>query len=250
MSPSPSQRRVALVANTSFYIGPSLARELARRGHDLVIGDPEPGLVEELEAIGATVAVAEHVWDVADAEVAERLVQTGLDAFGRIDAATAFTGEIIVGQFLDSTIAQLHKLERGLIDAPYQFMKAVLPTMVEQGSGQVLMITSSAGNRVLPTAPLYSALRAGATHLVRNAAAGVASDGVQVNALGTNFMNFDGFIRANNADTPEGLARTVAHVPMGRLGSVEECATLCCAYLDGTCGFVTGQFVAHDGGWS
>ena len=44
-----SGRRVALVGNTSFYLGPPLARELARRGHDLVIGDPEEGLVDELE---------------------------------------------------------------------------------------------------------------------------------------------------------------------------------------------------------
>ena len=129
-------------------------------------------------------------------------------------------------------------------------VNAVLPSMIEQGQGQLLMITSSAGNRVLPSAPLYSALRAGATHLVKNVAADVASKGVQVNALGTNFMDFDGFIAANKADTPEGLAKTVARVPMGRLGTVDECAALCCAYLDGTCGFVTGQFIAHDGGWS
>ena len=249
-TPHEMGRRVVLIANTSFYIGPPLARELARRGHDLVIGDPEPGLVDELEALGATVAVAEHVWELADVEVAERLVQTGLDRFGRIDAATAFTGEIVTGRLLKSTTADLHKLERGLIDAPYQFMKAVLPSMIERGEGQVLMITSSAGNRVLPAAPLYSALRAGATHLVKNVAADVARHGVQVNALGTNFMDFDGFIAANGADTPEGLEKVVSRVPMRRLGSVEECAALCCAYLDGTCGFVTGQFVAHDGGWS
>jgi 3-oxoacyl-[acyl-carrier protein] reductase len=243
-------RRVALVANTSLYIGPPLARELAKRGHDLVIGDPEPGLVEELESLGATVATAQGVWDLAEPEIAERLVKIGLERFGRIDAATAFTGEIVKGPFLQSTTADLHKLERGLIDAPYQFMKAVLPPMIERGQGQVLIITSSAGNRVLPAAPLYSALRAGATHLVRNVAQDAAPHGVQVNALGTNFMDFPGFIAANKADTPEGLAKTVARVPMGRLGTVDECAALCCAYLDGTCGFVTGQFVAHDGGWS
>jgi NAD(P)-dependent dehydrogenase (short-subunit alcohol dehydrogenase family) len=243
-------RRVALIANTSFYIGPPLARELARRGHDVVIGDPEAGLVEELESLGATVAVAEDVWDLAEAEIAERLVQTGLDRFGRIDAATAFTGEIVTGRLLKSTTSDLHKLERGLLDAPYQFMKAVLPSMIERGQGQVLMITSSAGNKVLPAAPLYSALRAGATHLVKSVAADVARQGVQLNALGTNFMDFPGFVAANGADTPEGLAKTVAHVPMGRLGTVDECAALCCAYLDGTCGFVTGQFIAHDGGWS
>jgi 3-oxoacyl-[acyl-carrier protein] reductase len=243
-------RRVALIANTSFYIGPPLARALAKRGHDLVIGDPEEGLVDELEGLGATVVTAQDVWDLADPANAERLVHAGLERFGRIDAATAFTGEIIGGRFLQSTTADLHTLERGLIDAPYQFMKAVLLPMIERGQGQVLMITSSAGNKVLSAAPLYSALRAGATHLVRNVAQDAAPHGVQVNALGTNFMDFPGFLAANKAETPEGLAKTVARVPMGRLGTVDECAALCCAYLDGSCGFVTGQFVAHDGGWS
>ncbi|MBX3312747.1 MAG: SDR family oxidoreductase [Actinobacteria bacterium] len=243
-------RRVALVANTNLYLGPPLARELARRGHDLVIGDPEPGLVEELEGTGAAVEVVEGVWDLADAANAERLVAAGLERFGRIDAATAFTGQIIVGSFLRSTRDELHTLERGLIDAPYEFLKAVLPSMVERGQGQVLVITSSSGNRVIAGAPLYSALRAGATHLVRNVARGVARHQVQVNALGTNFMDFPAFREAAGADTPEGRAAVEGQVPMRRLGTLEECATLCCAYLDGTCGFVTGQFVAHDGGWS
>ncbi|MDH5238752.1 MAG: hypothetical protein OEW85_14165, partial [Acidimicrobiia bacterium] len=68
-SPDRAARRVALVANTSFYIGPSLARELAKRGHDLVIGDPEPGLVDELESLGAAVVTAQGVWDLADPEI-------------------------------------------------------------------------------------------------------------------------------------------------------------------------------------
>ncbi len=243
-------KRVALIANTSVYIGPPLAREMARRDHDLVIGDPEPGLVDELEALGAEVEVVRGVWDLAEPEIARRLTKASLHRFGRIDAATAFTGEIIGGRFLESTTDELHRLQRGLVDAPYQFMKSVLPSMIDQGSGQILMITSSTGAKVVPSAPLYSALRAGATHLVKNVAREAAPHGVQVNALGTNFMDFPGFIAANRADTPEGFAKTVARVPMGRLGSIEECATLCCAYLDGTCGFVTGQFIAHDGGWS
>ncbi len=41
-------RPVAIVANASHYVGPSLARELAKRGFDLVLGDPAEGLVEEV----------------------------------------------------------------------------------------------------------------------------------------------------------------------------------------------------------
>ncbi|MCP4436534.1 MAG: SDR family oxidoreductase [Actinomycetia bacterium] len=243
-------RRVALVANTSFYLGPPLARELARRGHDLVIGDPAEGLVEELEAAGSRVVVAEHVWNLADPDKAGELVNVGLDTFGRVDSAVAFTGQIIGGAFLDSTADQLATLEQGLIDAPYQFLKAVLPPMVQAGSGQVLVVTSSSGARVTPGASIYSALRAGATHLVKNVAREMAPNGVQVNSLGTNFMDFDAFLAASGADDPEVRKRVESKVPLGRLGTLEECAALCCAYLDGTCGFVTGQFVAHDGGWS
>lgn len=242
--------RVALVANTTFYVGPPIARELARRGHDLVVGDPEPGLVEELQALGSEVEVVEAARDLSTPETTDRLVGTAMERFGRLDAATAFTGEIVVGRFLESTTEDLRKLERGCLDAPYHFLKGVLPPMVQRGSGQVLVITSSSGARTTPGAPIYSAVRAGATHLLRNVAREMAPSGVQVNGLGTNFMDFPAFLAANRATDPEGRARVESKVPMGRLGTLEECAALCCAYLDGTCGFVTGQFVAHDGGWS
>ena len=247
---SSTSRRVALVANTNIYLGPDLARELARRGHDLVVGDPADGLVDELERLGATVASVDDVWDLSDPEAGDRLVAAALERFGRLDAATAYSGQIITGRFLDSTIDDVKLLEQGLFEAPYQFLKAVLPPMVEQGEGQVLVITSSSGARTAPGSPLYSALRAGATHLVRNVAREMAGKGVQVNALGTNFMDFPAFLEATGATDPDVRSKVESYVPMKRLGTLEECAALCAAYLDGTCGFVTGQFIAHDGGWS
>lgn len=243
-------RRVALVANTNFYVGPPLAVELARRGCDLVVGDPAEGLVPELEALGAAVEVVQGVADLGDPQAAARLTEAALARFGRLDAAAAFSGRVVTGRFTDSTVDDLRAVEQGCLEAPYHFLRAVVPPMVRQGSGQVLVLTSAAGNRVTPFAPLYSAVRAAATHLVRNVAAEVAGAGVQVNALGTNNMDFPEFLRATGATDPEVRAKIEAGVPMGRLGSVEECAALCAAYLDGTCGFVTGQFIAHDGGWS
>jgi 3-oxoacyl-[acyl-carrier protein] reductase len=245
-----SGRRVALVANTGGYIGPALARELARRGHDLVIGDPEEGLAEELRAGGAQVEVVTDVVDLRDPVSSQRLVSAATDAFGRLDAAVAFSGRIVTGPFLSSTPKDLAVAVAGCLEAPYHFLRAVVPVMVEQRAGQVLVVTSSSGARVTPNAPLYSAVRAGANHLVKNVAAEVARHGVQVNALGTNNMDFPAFLEASGATDPEVRARLESRVPMRRLGTVEECAALAAAYLDGTCGFVTGQFVAHDGGWS
>ena len=55
-NPEPG-RRVALIADGSFFVGPALARVLAARDHDIAIAHPLDGLVDELEALGSTVAV-------------------------------------------------------------------------------------------------------------------------------------------------------------------------------------------------
>ena len=238
-----------MVNDAAGYVGPHLARLLAQRGHDLVVGDPEDGLVAALEGEGARVAVVEGVRDLAAEGAAEALVAAAMDAFGRIDSATAFTGRIVIGRFLKSSVDDLRAAMTGCLESPYRFLRAVVPVMVEQGEGQVLVFTSAAGGRPTPGAPLYSSARAGANMLVRNVAAEVAPHGVQVNAVGTNFMDFPGFIMANRADTPEGRAKVEAQVPMGRLGTLEELAHFSMPFVDGTSRFTTGQFVAYAGGW-
>jgi len=122
--------------------------------------------------------------------------------------------------------------------------------MVEARSGQVLVITSAAGARPTPGAPLYSSVRAGATMMAKNVADEIASTGVQVNACGTNFMDFPEFRKAAGADDPERRKFNEAQVPMGRLGTMEEFAAFCMAFLDGSSQFTTGQYVAYAGGWA
>ncbi|MBN2622661.1 MAG: SDR family oxidoreductase [Acidimicrobiales bacterium] len=243
-------RRVALVSDASGYVGPALCRLLAERDHDLVVADPAAGLVDELRSLGADVVSTTGARNLAAPESAERLVQAGLDRFGRIDAAVAFTGRIVVGRFLSSSLDDLRSAVSGCLEAPYNFLHAVVPPMVEQGDGQILVFTSATGARPTPGAPLYSSARAGANMLIRNVAGEVAHHNVQINAVGTNFIDFDGFLRASRAETPEGRARVEAQVPMGRLGSLDEVAHFALPFVDGRSRFTTGQFVAYAGGWA
>jgi NAD(P)-dependent dehydrogenase (short-subunit alcohol dehydrogenase family) len=247
---SDAERRVAIVNAAGTYVGPALCRTLAARGHDLVVGDPAPGLVEELEASGATVEVVEKGSDLADPEAASRLVDAAISRFGRVDAAAGASGAIVTGRFVNSTPEDLARVVRGCMEAPYRFLRAVVPVMVERGEGQVLVITSASAARPTPGAPLYSAARAGATMLARNVAAEVARTGVQVNAVGTNFMDFPEFLAANRVTDEASRAKVEAMVPMGRLGTLEEFASFCMPFLDGTSRFTTGQFVAYAGGWA
>lgn len=244
------QRRVALVADSGFYVGPPLARLLADRGFDLVVGDPADGLVDDLVARGVAVEVVEGARDLADPASSQRLVAAAIERFGAVHSAVAFSGLIVLGKFLSSSIDDLRTVTNGCLEAPYHFLQAVLPPMLEQRDGQVLVITSAAGARPTPGAALYSSARAGANMLVRNVAAEVASSNVQVNAVGTNFMDFPEFLRANRIhDDPERRAKVEAQVPMGRLGTMEEFAHCCATFLDGTSRFTTGQFLAYAGGW-
>ncbi|MFM7870063.1 MAG: SDR family oxidoreductase, partial [Actinomycetota bacterium] len=158
-----------------------------------------------------------------------------------------FSGEIVTGRFIQSNLDQLRSVVSGCLEAPFHFLQSVVPPMVEAGAGQILVLTSAAGARPTPGAPLYSAARAGATMLVRNVAGEVAASGVQVNAVGTNFMDFPAFLAASGAQDPVIRARIEAQVPMRRLGTMSEFAAFCMAFLDGSSRFTTGQFVGYAG---
>jgi len=67
-------RRVAIVGDAGSYVGPELARHLAARGHDLVLGDPSDELVAELEASGAAVEAVPKVRNLTRPESAPALV--------------------------------------------------------------------------------------------------------------------------------------------------------------------------------
>jgi 3-oxoacyl-[acyl-carrier protein] reductase len=255
-------RPVALITMATGYVGPALARSLATRGFDLVLqgsgGDdtmvgveaPFTEQVPELEALGATVHTVTDV-DLSTAEGNGALVAAALDRFGRLDSACLVTGLIVVGKFLDMTIDQWEHVKRMNLDMVFHGLQAVLPPMVEAEQGQVVVFTSATGARPDPITSIYGGTRAGANGIVRAVGLEHARDGIQVNAVGTNYMDFPGFLKASRADTdPERRAAIEAQVPMRKLGTMDELAAFTSVLLDGTSRFQTGQFFSFSGGWS
>ena len=66
------EKRVVILADSQTHMMPALAREMASRNHDLVLGDAKDGLADELTELGAKVEV---VPDTADLMWSTRLVQ-------------------------------------------------------------------------------------------------------------------------------------------------------------------------------
>ncbi|MCH9671831.1 MAG: SDR family oxidoreductase [Gammaproteobacteria bacterium] len=243
-------RRVAIITDTEMHLGPDLALAMARREHDLVIGNPRPGLVPEIEALGARVIVHEEVAELAQSNSLAPLIDDALTQFGRLDAACIRTGTILSGELLSATMQDFDTLTRANMGSVFSVLQQLLPPMIEARSGQVVIVTSATGARPSPAAALYSSTRAGANMMVRNAAMSVAEYGVTVNALGTNFLEYPGFMNASGAGDPARRARIEAGVPLRRLGQPQEVAHFCASLLDGENRFQTGQFFSLSGGWS
>ncbi|WP_040495182.1 SDR family NAD(P)-dependent oxidoreductase [Ilumatobacter nonamiensis] len=255
-----NERPVALITMATGYVGPALARTLAGRGYDLVLqgaaGDDSMVGVERsfetqvpvLEALGAAVETVTDV-DLRTAEGNRAVVQAALDRFGRLDSACFVTGVIIVGKFLDMSSEHWDQIKRNNLDMVFHALQATLPPMVDAGAGQVVVFTSATGGRPDPMTSIYGGTRAGANGIVRAVGLEHARDGVQVNAVGTNFMDFPGFIKASGADDPERRKRIESQTPMRRLGTMDELANVTAVLLDGTNRFQTGQFFDFSGGW-
>jgi NAD(P)-dependent dehydrogenase (short-subunit alcohol dehydrogenase family) len=123
---------------------------------------------------------------------------------------------------------------------------AVTPAGPPAAPGAIATAGASAtAARPTKGAALYSSVRAGATMMAQNLAAEIASTGVQVNVLGTNFIDFPEFHAAAGTDDPEVRKFFEAQIPMKRMGQLDEFASFAMAFLDGTSGFTTGQFVGY-----
>ncbi len=249
MPDSKSDRPVVLITNAGDYVGPPLARVLATSGHNLLLHGAKQELVDELTSGGTQIENVERA-DLRSAEGNQLLAQAALDRFGRLDAANFTTGQIILGRFLDATVEEWERVKRANLDMVFYGLQAALPPMIEAQAGQIVVFTSATGARPEPGVSLYSSTRAGANALVRAVGLEHARDGVTVNAIGTNYMDFSGFIQASGADDPERRKRIEAQVPARRLGTMEELAEFTAVLLDGRSRFQTGQFFSYSGGWS
>ncbi len=245
-----SKKRVTILVDTQTHMMPALAREMVRRDHNLVIGNVADGLADELISMGAEIEVVPGNLDLTKASSVQKLVDAAQKRFGGFDSACIRTGVHGTGDILHATPKEFQVQYEGNMLSVLHALNALLPPLVAQGSGQVVINTSATGLRAAPTAVLYSATRAGANSLIRSAGLGVADKGVTVNATGTYAMDYPAFIEDVGAQDPKVRSQIEAQIPMKRLGKPEEAAHFVATLIDGKGTFQTAQFFSIGGGWA
>ena len=248
---APRSKRVVILADSQTHMMPALALEMARRGHDLVLGDAKDGLADELASLGARVEVVPDTADQTRPDTIKKLVDRAQEVFGGFDSACIRTGAHGGGYVLSSTEEDLETQIDGNFRSVFYALQALLPPLVEQKQGQVVINTSAGAMRPQPFVALYCATRAGANALIRAGGLEVAPHGVVVNGTGTYAMDYPSFLHDVGADTdPAKRKEQEDMLPIRRLVQPEDAAHFVAAMLDGKNTAQTGQFFPIDGGWS
>ncbi len=246
------KKRVVILFDSWNHMMPALAREMVRRNHDLVLGDArDEELVKELRALGAKVETVPGTEDQTKPDTIQKLVDRAKEAFGGFDSACIRTGTHVNASVLTGEEKDLDTVYQGNLKTVFYALRAVVPPLVAQKSGQVIINTSAGAMRPQPPQALYCATRAAANALVRATGLEVAAHGVTVNATGTAGMEYPGYLHMVGADKdPEKRKEAEAGFPMKRFIQPEDAASFVATLIDGTATGQTGQFFPIDAGWS
>lgn len=161
--PDPSPDSAALVTGASAGIGAEIARELARRGHGLILVARRQDLLSSLadDLSNEYGVLAETLpCDLADATARDRLPEQVADLGLDVEILVNNAGFATSGAFSASDPARELEQVRVLVEAVVALSRAFVPAMVERGRGAILNVASTAGMQPLPYSAGYSAAKA------------------------------------------------------------------------------------------
>ena len=243
--------RVALVTGASTGIGAAVACAMGAQGMKVAVhyNQSEGPANEVVDAIRAGGGEAIKVRaDVRDSDAIRASVAEVLKAFGRIDVLVNNAGGLVqrvpVADFTDELFDDvLHINARSML----AYCREVVPAMRRQGGGNIINVTSVAARHGGgPGAFLYAGSKGFVSTATHGLAKELVPDNIRVNAVAPGVIATPFHDRYS---TPQMLEGFKASIPMGRIGTPDECVG---AFLflasEQLSGYVTGQIVEVNGG--
>jgi NAD(P)-dependent dehydrogenase (short-subunit alcohol dehydrogenase family) len=247
--------RVALVTGAAGAIGRAIARRLSDNGAKVVIADINR---EGAEAYAATLPDAMPVViDISSRDSAEAGVAESLARFGRIDilvnnaGVNSFVYRVNVDKF---PLEEWERITRIDLDGLYLMSHAALQPMVQQGDGgRIINIASVVGLAAMRLQSPFVAAKAGIIHMTRSMALELGPQGILTNAIAPGSIMTEGtrslFYGADGKFAGR-TAEFMQHLPLGRPGTPEEIAEAVLFLSSPGAGYINGQVLAVDGGWT
>ncbi|MBV0895174.1 3-oxoacyl-ACP reductase [Microbacterium sp. NC79] len=241
--------KVGVITGGASGIGLATARKFVAEGAKVVIGDlPQSNgqaIADELG--GLFVAV-----DVTNKDQVENLFAQAKATYGRIDIAfnNAGISPASDDSILKTDIEAWNLVQNVNLTSVYYCCKAVLPYMMEQGSGSIINTASFVALMGAATSQIsYTASKGGVLAMTRELGVQFAGKGIRVNALCPGPVNTP-LLQELFAKDPERAARRLVHIPMGRFAEPEELANAVAFLGSDESSFITATEFLVDGGLS
>jgi 3-oxoacyl-[acyl-carrier protein] reductase len=240
--------QVVLVTGASRGIGAAIAVACAEVGADIAVGyvaraSGAEATVDAVRALGRD-AEAFRV-DVTDDVQVREMIGAATDRFGKIDGLVNNAGVMPESPVIDMATEEWRKVLDVDLTGAFLASRAVLPHMLERGSGSIVMIASRLGQIGFAGVAHYAAAKAGLIGFAKSLAKEVGPSGVRVNTVAPGVTITD-----MTTDVVQGEVgqRRLAELPAGRFATAEEVAASVVFLLTDAAALYHGQTLCPNGG--
>jgi 3alpha(or 20beta)-hydroxysteroid dehydrogenase len=241
--------KAAVVTGSARGLGAAISRLFAREGAAVLVTDILDELGEETAAsigAGGGLAAYQHL-DVASAPDWEAAVARCTDEFGVPDVLVSNAYFFSLPPILGEDPETWEKSIGVNLTGHYHGFRAVLPGMIERGSGSIIAISSTNGAEVaFPSQASYQAAKAGVVALVRHVAVTHGHEGIRANTIHPGPMRTAAITMA--AGFEEAVEAIAASFPIPRVPDPEEVAWAAVYLASDESSYTTGSRIVVDGG--
>lgn len=244
MNPWSLQGRRALVTGGSRGIGLAVVEELAELGARVVAVARDTGPLADRRGDNVHAVAA----DVTRPEERRRALDETVRLLGGLDILVNNAGANVRRRALDYQDGEYESIMRLNLEAAFELSRLSHPALRDAGTAAIVNMASVAGLAHLRTGAPYAMSKAAMIQMTRNLACEWAGDGIRVNAVAPWYIATP---LAEQVLSDEDYRRQVLErTPMGRVGEPEEVAGTVAFLCMPRSGYITGQCVAVDGGFS
>ena len=238
--------KTVLITAAGQGIGRATVEVFAREGANVHACDINDTAINELNMIEGVSAF--HL-DVTNAEAVETVVAK----LGTLDVLFNGAGYVASGSILECDEKDWDFSFDLNVKAMYRLIKLTLPSMLENGGGSIINMSSVASSlKGVPNRFVYCASKAAVIGMTKAVAADFVTKGIRCNAICPGTVDSPSLhdrLR-DTGDYDKALTDFIARQPMGRVGRAYEIAMLALYLASDDSSFTTGQTHAIDGGWS
>jgi glucose 1-dehydrogenase len=244
------QGKIAIVTGGNSGIGKAIALGLAKVGANIVIDyisnpDATDALERDIVSLGDQAIGVEA--DVSRVDHLQRLIDTAVAKFGRIDVMVNNAGVETRTSVLDTTEAQYDRVLSINLKSAFFGTQIAAKQMIKQGGGgRIINITSVHEDWPMPGNTAYCLAKGGMRMLTRTAGVELAPHGVRVVGVGPGAVATP--INLSTMNDPALKAKLDAAIPLGRMAEPEEIANVVVFLASDAASYLTATTVFADGG--